>query len=168
MESLYPDFDFEDYVKQKFDLKLSRETAGQSAGVCKYFLKGQCQRGSFCQFVHARPEKSVVCKHWLRGLCKKGDGCEFLHEYNLKKMPECWFFKMYGECSNPDCLYLHIDPSSRTKECAWYARGFCKHGPLCRNKHVRSIACQRYITGFCPFGANCLHTQYLIYSFIFL
>jgi cleavage and polyadenylation specificity factor subunit 4 len=45
-------------------------------------------------------------------------------------MPECWFFAKYGECSNPECIYLHIDPASKIKECAWYSRGFCKHGKL--------------------------------------
>ncbi|GAO50968.1 hypothetical protein G7K_5084-t1 [Saitoella complicata NRRL Y-17804] len=57
---------------------------------------------------------AIVCKHWLRGLCKKGDHCEFLHEYNLKRMPECWFFNKHGYCSNgEECLYLHIDPDAR-------------------------------------------------------
>jgi hypothetical protein len=23
-----------------------------------------------------------------------------MHEYNLRKMPECWFFAKYGFCSN--------------------------------------------------------------------
>ncbi|KAI8847724.1 zinc finger protein, partial [Chytridium lagenaria] len=100
-------------------------------------------------------DKTVVCKHWLRGLCKKGDLCEFLHEYNLKKMPECWFYSKYGECSNAECMYLHVDPESKVKECAWYARGFCKHGKLCRHKHVRKAVCQNYLTGFCPLGPDC-------------
>jgi len=38
-----------------------------------------------------------VCKHWLRGLCKKGDQCEFLHEYDMTKMPECYFYSKFGE-----------------------------------------------------------------------
>lgn len=47
----------------------------------------------------------------------------------MKKMPECWFYSKYGECCNGDeCMYLHIDPESKQKECPWYARGFCKHG----------------------------------------
>lgn len=89
-----------------------------------------------CEFKHTTNfrEKAVVCKHWLRGLCKKGDQCEFLHEFNMRKMPECWFYSRYGECSNEDCMYLHIDPESKIKECAWYARGFCKHGKLHRLK----------------------------------
>ena len=37
-----------------------------------------------------------MCKHWLRGLCKKGDQCEFLHEYDMSKMPECYFYARFG------------------------------------------------------------------------
>ena len=40
----------------------------------------------------------VPClKHWLRGLCKKGDQCEFLHEYDMSKMPECYFYSRFSE-----------------------------------------------------------------------
>ena len=38
-----------------------------------------------------------MCKHWLRGLCKKGDQCEFLHEYDMSKMPECYFYTRFSE-----------------------------------------------------------------------
>ncbi|KAJ2920319.1 hypothetical protein MD484_g34, partial [Candolleomyces efflorescens] len=72
-----------------------------------------------------RERLSTVCKHWLRGLCKKGDACEFLHEYNLRRMPECWWFAKYGYCSAGDeCLYAH--PKERRIECPDYNRGFCK------------------------------------------
>ena len=50
-----------------------------------------------CPFRHISGEKTVVCKHWLRGLCKKGDQCEFLHEYDMTKMPECYFYSKVGE-----------------------------------------------------------------------
>jgi len=105
----------------------------------------------------------VVCKHWLRGLCKKGnDQCEFLHEYDLTKMPPCHFFINFGKCSNPECPFLHVKPEDRAKDCAWYARGFCKHGPNCRNRHVRAVACGKYLAGFCPDGPNCTsgHPKY--------
>jgi cleavage and polyadenylation specificity factor subunit 4 len=102
-----------------------------------------------------RQDNAIVCKHWLRGLCKKGDLCEFLHEYDLRKMPECWFFSKYGECSNPECLFLHIDPESKSKECIWYNRGFCKHGPACRNRHYKKRMCFNYEAGFCALGQKC-------------
>ena len=146
-------FDFEPYLKDKLGISLEDDRRE----LCKYFLKTSCPKGDNCKFRHAlaKVEKAVVCKHWLRGLCKKGETCEFLHEYNLKKMPECWFFSKYGECSNSECQYLHVDPDSKFKECSWYARGFCKHGQTCRNKHVRKVACHLYLTGFCPFGKSC-------------
>ncbi|KAF7436915.1 RNA-binding component of cleavage and polyadenylation factor [Pleurotus ostreatus] len=101
-----------------------------------------------------RERLSTVCKHWLRGLCKKGDACEFLHEYNLRRMPECWWFAKHGYCSAGDeCLYAH--PKERKVECPDYKRGFCKLGPNCPRKHVRRVACQLYLTGLCPLGPEC-------------
>lgn len=119
------------------------------AAICVYFLNRSCDKGTQCPFRHVAGEKSVVCKHWLRGLCKKGDQCEFLHEYDLSKMPECYFFSKYSKsysallynvllsiavniftdaCSNKECPFRHIDPESKIKDCAWYDRGFCRNG----------------------------------------
>ncbi|XP_001632137.3 cleavage and polyadenylation specificity factor subunit 4 [Nematostella vectensis] len=128
-----------------------------SAAVCDFFVKGLCNRGAYCPFRHTSGEKTVVCKHWLRGLCKKGDQCEFLHQYDMTKMPECYFYSKFGECSNKECQYLHIDPQSKIKDCPWYDRGFCKHGPHCRHRHVRRVLCINYLCGFCPDGPNCKH-----------
>ncbi|TPX36430.1 hypothetical protein SeMB42_g07082 [Synchytrium endobioticum] len=132
-------FDFEEFLRTDLHLHLTHNKAGALAARHARLASG----------------KAVVCKHWLRGLCKKGDLCEFLHEFNLKKMPECWFYQRLGECTNPECQYLHIDPASKMKECTWYARGFCIHGPNCRGKHVRKGVCQNYLTGFCPRGPEC-------------
>ena len=33
-----------------------------------------------------------------------------------------------GKCGNKECPFLHIDPESKMKDCAWYDRGFCRHG----------------------------------------
>ena len=102
-----------------------------------------------------RNDRAVVCKHWLRGLCKKGDLCEFLHEYDMAKMPECYFFTQYNECTNEDCLYLHITNKERVSVCQFYQRGFCRHGGACRNRHDEKVLCEKYALGFCPDGPNC-------------
>jgi hypothetical protein len=41
------------------------------------------------------------------------------------------FFLLFaGECSNPsgECMFRHVSPEEKMRECPWYARGFCKHG----------------------------------------
>jgi cleavage and polyadenylation specificity factor subunit 4 len=124
-----------------FDLRVCLLTDSQ---LCRAYLDGHCPLGSKCPLRHVKPSvlnfrapspplssahARTVCKHWLRGLCKKGSACEFLHEYNLRKMPECWFFAKYAYCSSGDeCMYLHIGPEERRGECKGYARGFCPLG----------------------------------------
>ncbi|XP_047920433.2 putative cleavage and polyadenylation specificity factor subunit 4-like protein isoform X1 [Anser cygnoides] len=112
-----------------------------------------------CPFRHAGVERAVVCKHWLRGLCKKGDGCGFLHAYDVTKMPECYFHSKFGECSNKDCPFLHVDAAADNGACPWYDRGFCRHGPLCKYKHRRRVMCANYLVGFCPEGPKCRFTH---------
>uniref|UniRef100_A0A5K4F9M8 Cleavage and polyadenylation specificity factor subunit 4 n=1 Tax=Schistosoma mansoni TaxID=6183 RepID=A0A5K4F9M8_SCHMA len=129
------------------------------AGVCRFFITNQCPLNNLCPLRHIKADRTVVCKHWLRGLCKKGDDCEFLHEYDMTKMPECYFFSKFGECMNKECPFLHIDPASKVQDCPWYDRGFCRNGPLCRNRHVRRVACKNYINGFCPKGRECKYAQ---------
>ncbi|ESO81999.1 hypothetical protein LOTGIDRAFT_135458 [Lottia gigantea] len=125
------------------------------AGTCTFYLVSGCNKGTACPFRHVRGDRTVVCKHWLRGLCKKGDDCEFLHEYDMTKMPECYFFSKFGQCSNKECPFLHIDPEKKIKDCPWYDRGFCRHGPNCKNRHQRRVLCISYVNGFCLDGANC-------------
>lgn len=125
------------------------------AAVCVFHLKGTCSRAAACPYRHINGDRTVVCKHWLRGLCKKGDMCEFLHEYDMKKMPECFFYSRFQACSNKECPFLHIDPESKIKDCPWYDRGFCRHGPSCRHRHTRRVLCINYLCGFCPEGPNC-------------
>lgn len=125
------------------------------AAVCVFHLKGTCSRGNACPFRHIKGDRTIVCKHWLRGLCKKGDACEFLHEYDMTKMPECYFYSRFHACSNKECPFLHIDPESKIKDCPWYDRGFCRHGPNCRHRHTRRVLCPNYLCGFCPEGPDC-------------
>lgn len=125
------------------------------AAVCVFHLKGSCGRGASCPYRHIKGDRTVVCKHWLRGLCKKGDMCEFLHEYDMSKMPECYFYSRFHACSNKECPFLHIDPESKIRDCPWYDRGFCRHGPNCRHRHTRRVLCPNYLCGFCPEGSVC-------------
>ncbi|TPP67495.1 Cleavage and polyadenylation specificity factor subunit [Fasciola gigantica] len=77
----------------------------------------------------------------------------------MTKMPECYFFSKFGECMNKECPFLHIDPATKVQDCPWYDRGFCRNGPLCRNRHVRRVACKNYINGFCPSGKQCKYAH---------
>jgi len=148
-------FDFEKILEQN-ELENEQHDEGQKPGeMCRFYLKGICMKGNSCPFCHSKSDRSVVCKYWLRGLCKKNDLCEFLHEYDMSKMPECYFFSKFGECTNPECVYIHVDPETRSRECPWYARGFCIHGPRCRHKHIKKLACENYLLGFCPLGPSC-------------
>nr|XP_045369573.1 putative cleavage and polyadenylation specificity factor subunit 4-like protein isoform X2 [Camelus bactrianus] len=97
------------------------------SAVCNFFAKGLCEKGRLCPFRHDRGEKMVVCKHWLRGLCKKGDQCKFLHQYDVTRMPECYFYSKFG----PLCKYRHI----RRVMCINYLAGFCPEGSKCQFAH---------------------------------
>ena len=70
-------------------------------------------------------------------------------------MPVCQFFRDYRDCTNADCLFLHVDPELQEQECAMYVRGFCQMGTDCQMKHVKKFACDNYLLGFCPDGPNC-------------
>lgn len=142
----FPDFKhtellLESRIKTEIQPALKLDADNQ---ICKPFLSPNgCPRGAACPLRHTTPSTAnyvviptpttvqgrTVCKHWLRGLCKKGADCEFLHEYNLRKMPECYFFTKHGFCSSGDeCMYLHITPHQRRPECRSYTAGFCRQG----------------------------------------
>ncbi|XP_045693491.1 putative cleavage and polyadenylation specificity factor subunit 4-like protein [Phyllostomus hastatus] len=129
------------------------------SAVCNFFAKGLCEKGKLCPFRHDRGVKMVVCKHWLRGLCKKGDQCKFLHQYDVTRMPECYFFSKFGKCSNKGCHFLHTNTAFKTQDCPWYDQGFCKDGPLCKYRHVHKTMCTNYLAGFCPEGPKCQYAQ---------
>ncbi|CAK8695682.1 unnamed protein product [Clavelina lepadiformis] len=150
-------FELEYAIEQQIGVQPLPFTGMDKSGapICHFFKLSVCQRGANCPFRHVVGDKSVVCKHWLRGLCKKGDQCEFLHEYDMSKMPECYFYARFGRCDNKDCQYQHIDPADKIKDCPWYDRGFCKHGAMCKHRHRRKIMCMNYLVGFCPEGSKC-------------
>ena len=92
-------FDFEKVLEKNERSEqgdTDKEEPQNPGDICKFYLKGSCMKGPACPYRHSRNDRAVVCKHWLRALCKKGDLCEFLHEYDMTKMPECYFFSKYG------------------------------------------------------------------------
>ena len=125
----------------KYPLKLDSD-----AQICRANLSPSgCPLGTSCPKRHTSPmslnytptpvattpQGRTVCKHWLRGLCKRDKECDFLHEFNLRKMPECWFFNEHGFCSQGDeCMYVHVTPFQKRPECKSYTAGFCRKGAL--------------------------------------
>uniref|UniRef100_A0AAR2ISG1 Cleavage and polyadenylation specificity factor subunit 4 n=1 Tax=Pygocentrus nattereri TaxID=42514 RepID=A0AAR2ISG1_PYGNA len=105
-----------DHIKFDLEIAVEQQLGAQplpfpgmdksGAAVCEFFMRAACMKGGMCPFRHISGEKTVVCKHWLRGLCKKGDQCEFLHEYDMTKMPECYFYSKFGQCLNICLLML--------------------------------------------------------------
>lgn len=51
--------------------------------------------------------------------------------------------------------FYTLTQRKKIKDCPWYDRGFCRHGPNCKNRHVRRVICQSYLNGFCCDGPNC-------------
>mmetsp|Transcript_40772 Transcript_40772/g.66095 ORF Transcript_40772/g.66095 Transcript_40772/m.66095 type:complete len:192 (+) Transcript_40772:3-578(+) len=73
-------------------------------------------------------------------------------------MPECFFFANYGECLNPECVFVHVG-EEEIKECPYYKRGFCSMGPRCKWKHVRAVFCPNFMAGFCMEGKMCKYAH---------
>jgi len=148
-------FSFEEFLRRSDERKDEKRDTRE---VCRAALKGECMKGKYCPDRHIRPDKARVCEYWLRGICKKDDKCEFLHEFDIRRMPECYFFANYGECLNPECVFVHVAEDD-IKECPYYRRGFCSLGPCCKYKHTRAILCPNFLSGFCLEGKICKHAH---------
>jgi hypothetical protein len=107
---------------------------------------------------------NTVCKHWLKHNCPRDEACTYLHVYDLEKMPLCPNLeKQNGECTNIECFYQHVQrETSKTTECEWFKRGYCRRGPSCLNVHVPKKMCRAYFSGFCINGPKCslAHIQF--------
>lgn len=137
------------FIDESLAAKRQLYLANSSSWICKFFQKNACMRGQECPYRHSRGDKPTVCKYWLRGSCKKGaELCESLHVYDLSKMQMCQFIVDYGSCSNADCLFNHVKPEVEEVDCIWYGRGFCRHGPKCKNRHRKREMCPDYLAGF--------------------
>ena len=84
----------------------------------------------------------------------------FFRCISQKRMSINIFFYYFSDaCHNKECPFLHIDPESKIRDCPWYDRGFCRHGPSCRHRHVRRVLCLNFLAGFCPKGPDCADTH---------
>ena len=75
--------------------------------------------------------KKVVCKFWLNGECKRGSNCPYLHFYDRDKAPICNTFAKDGICPRGDsCDFRHENHLNdrRQEECPYFELGFCKLG----------------------------------------
>jgi hypothetical protein len=48
---------------------------------CKFFAKGNCNKGDACAFSHEQPlpKDQIQCRFDQSSSCNKGDECEFMH-----------------------------------------------------------------------------------------
>eukprot|EP00906_Rhabdomonas_costata_P009455 RCo013378 len=149
-------FHFEPHLKK---LDAEDDYTRDTREICRMHLKGECLKGHNCPDKHLRPDKAIVCEYWLRGICKKADQCEFMHEFDIRRMPECFYYAIRGECLNPECVFVHVNPDDEIKECPYYKRGFCSMGPRCRYKHIARVLCPNYMAGFCLDGRMCKYAH---------
>eukprot|EP01059_Diplonema_ambulator_P030579 TRINITY_DN5297_c0_g2_i1.p1 TRINITY_DN5297_c0_g2~~TRINITY_DN5297_c0_g2_i1.p1 ORF type:complete len:365 (+),score=29.02 TRINITY_DN5297_c0_g2_i1:86-1180(+) len=154
---MFQDDTFTD-MEVDFERALPRDQATKR-NICFDYQSGNCTRGNTCPYKHSFTNRSKmedeVCKYWLRGLCKMGSDCIYMHEYILPKIPECFYYQRFGECSNPECVFRHVSLDDKIPECAAYRRGFCRYGPRCRLKHIKREACPNYMAGLCIEGTKC-------------
>ncbi|KAJ8264639.1 hypothetical protein GJAV_G00151600 [Gymnothorax javanicus] len=92
---------------------LARHTVeAQGRRICKYFLRGECQRGDQCNFDHDLSVKKLqVCKFYVQGFCSK-ETCIYMH----RDFP-CKFFHAGVKCFKGDaCRFSHDPPTDLTRE----------------------------------------------------
>ena len=81
-----------------------------------FLLKGACQRGDECKFLHEMPDpKDTIkspyhCRHFLQGHCKRGEYCTFVH----------------------DATKIVV---VKTRLCKHFANGWCERGDTCNFMH---------------------------------
>ena len=118
--------------------------------VCKHWLRDLCKKGDQCEFLHEYNLKKMPECHFfaLNGALWPGRarrGATFRLTSRRRVACKGAQGTRTGTCNNGDeCKYLHIDPASKVKVCAWYARGFCKNGTQTRG-HARPTSTPSHV-----------------------
>ncbi len=77
--------------------------------LCRFYLKGGCNRKDMCPFSHDGPAPAVeeVCKYHLSNACLKGADCPYSHD--LASVP-CRLFHLQQHCPRGErgqCRFSH-------------------------------------------------------------
>mmetsp|Transcript_26825 Transcript_26825/g.48341 ORF Transcript_26825/g.48341 Transcript_26825/m.48341 type:complete len:233 (+) Transcript_26825:1615-2313(+) len=120
-----------------------------------YFLENGCSKGISCPLKHCSPYSVAICKFFLKGECSRGSHCYFLHEVVSDRLPECRNQRLEGFCTVEDCKFRH--EVREAKECLYYRMGYCPSGKVCPFRHVRRQLCPEFMElGKCS-TANCAY-----------
>eukprot|EP00808_Paulinella_micropora_P024176 g81984.t1 len=118
--------------------------------ICKYFLRGTCQKGPRCDFVHQATDNGTTAEQPTE-LTPEQIAAQ---ELRLKKFKTqaCKFFAGQGSCFKGEaCPYIHTTTPElvfplkpvKTKPCRFYAQGGgsrCRRGQSCTFIHDPSEA----------------------------
>lgn len=140
-------------VQDVYGLRVERK---DTRATCFQFVKGLCNRGADCKFVHAgietkgssgaysyeaelKANKKGPCGDFAStGACRRGGACIFSHDPNVKPSRCGDFFK--GSCTRNPCRFSHDAdapeaPKRTGNDCFAFAKGACTQGNDCKFAH---------------------------------
>lgn len=123
----------------------SAARACTSSTICKFYLQGNCTRGTSCPFRHELDgsvpavmtrtptprSKSAVCSFYLQGKCNRGSSCIFRHEVSGGE----------GARNSAQGMIIGRTYSSSSlshqsqHHCRYFAKGYCSRGSSCQFLH---------------------------------
>ena len=152
--------------------------------LCIHHLRGQCDKGDECAFIHDKEEfkksppanyKTTLCGNYMgTGVCRRAEACGFAHgryelrphafkgdfEEKIKESPNwktilCQFYMKNSECRNKeDCPYAHGANELRMSKQSPH-----ENAPNVIKAGINPGAprppCKFFATGNCKSGAKC-------------